>query len=88
MIRCTPGAENRNNTVPLTVGRDRCKSKLQKEYADGASINHKPVNRLKTFAGYFFPNCVGSVQKLLNYIWTCAAEYSCGIGDWRATVIV
>jgi len=42
------GGRKPRNRVPSTVGPDRCNSKLQKEYAAGASLNHRPVNSLKT----------------------------------------
>ena len=43
-----------------------CKSKLQKEYAKGASFNHKLGNKLGNRSGYFFHDRASSVQKFLK----------------------
>jgi hypothetical protein len=45
------GPKTAKSTVQLTVGVKLYKSKLQKEYAYGVSLNHKPVNRLGNLAG-------------------------------------
>jgi hypothetical protein len=56
--------------VQLTLCGYQRKSKLQKEYADGVLLNHKPVNslrkRLRELSGYFFHDWLCSVQKLLK----------------------
>src|SRR5271155_3156638 len=41
------GPKTRLSAVQLTVGVNRCKSKLQKEYAGGAWVNRKPLNGLE-----------------------------------------
>lgn len=43
-----------------------CKSKLQKEYAEGAFFNHKLGNKLGNPSDYFFHDRASSVQKFLN----------------------
>jgi hypothetical protein len=64
------GRKNRKGAVQLTLGGYQRKSKLQKEYADRAPPNHKPVNslrkRLRELSGYFFHDWLCSVQKLLK----------------------